>query len=877
MTTPGLEPESSRIRIDAHAGDQAVQYVAGRDQNFFTGPASPPAEAMRTLPRDVTAFTGRDAELQRLIAAAAGVAGVVAIHTVDGMPGVGKTVLVTHAAYLLAGDYPDGQLFVDLRAHTPGVQPADPGEVLARLLACTGLAPREIPAGLEARAERWRGRLAGKKVLLVLDDAAGHAQVGPLLPGTEGCLVLITSRRRLIALDGAQPLALDTLPPDQAVKLFTRLARRPADDAAAVAELARLCGYLPLAITLLAGRLAHHPSWNIAGLTADFSAAQDRLTELAAGDRPGDRAVAAAFQMSYRNLPPGRQRLFRLLGLHPGTDIDAYATAALAGVRLAETRRDLDALYTDHLIDEPNPGRYRLHDLIREYARTLTIRHDLVGDRDKATGQLLDYYQHTARAADRRLSRHIRPGPPSATAAPSAAWDLPDRASALTWMRAERDNLVACIGHATTQVQPARIIILTAALAAFLLQEGPWQQAATLHRTAASAAQQLADRAGEAHALHDLGRILSFTGDYPAATGLLERALTIYQDLADRAGEADALHYLGRIRYMTDEYPAATGLLERALTIFQGLADRAGEADTLKDLGRIRYLTGDYPAATDLLQRALTIYQDLGGRLGEAGTLHDLGRIRFLTGDYPVSADLIERALIIHEDLGGRLGEAYALHDLGRIRSFTGDYPAAADLTKRALTIYLDLGDRSGGAYALGDLGRVRFLTGDYPAATDLLERALTIHRDLGDRCGEADALHGLGRVRFLTGDYPAATDLLERALALFRELGDVQRQAEALNSTGALVAESAGPREGLVLYRQALHLARQVGSPLDEARALDGSARCTARTGDKSTALATLMESVVIYQRIGAAEVGTAKAFLATLEGEFQVDATQQ
>ena len=254
MSTPGGEPESSRTRIAARARGRVRQNIAGRDQIIFTGPVPPPAATMQTLRRDVAAFTGRDTELRQLIAAAAGAAGVVAIHTVDGMPGVGKTALVTHAAHLLANTFPDGQLFVDLHAHTPGQPPADPAEVLADLLACTGMASREIPAGMEARAERWRGRLAGKKVLLVLDDAAGYAQVGPLLPGTAGCLVLVTSRRRLIALDGAQPLALDTLPPDQAVELFFRLACRTQEgsDVGAVAELAGLCGYLPLAITLLA-------------------------------------------------------------------------------------------------------------------------------------------------------------------------------------------------------------------------------------------------------------------------------------------------------------------------------------------------------------------------------------------------------------------------------------------------------------------------------------------------------------------------------------------------------------------------------------------------------------------------------------------------
>jgi DNA-binding SARP family transcriptional activator/transcriptional regulator with XRE-family HTH domain len=872
--------EDLRRRLDADLGVHPGAELADAHQRVLrqdvpaSEPTAGPVATMRTLPRDVAAFTGRDAELRQLVAAAAGSAGVVTIHAVDGMPGVGKTALVTRAAHLLAGDFPDGQLFVGLHAHTPGLAPADPAEVLAGLLACTGLGPREIPAGLEARAQRWRGRLAGRRVLLVLDDAAGPAQVEPLLPGAEGCLVLVTSRRRLIALDGAQPLALDTLPPSQAAELFARLSGRVpgGPGAGAVADLAGLCGYLPLAIALLASRLAHHPGWTITGFAADFAAARDWLAELAAGDRPGDPAVAAAFDMSYSDLPARPQRLFRLLGLHPGADIDAYAAAALAGVPLPQARQDLDALYADHLIDEPAPGRYRFHDLIREYARTLTARHDPAADRDQATGQLLDYYQHTAREADRHLTRHARPSPPPTATAPAAAPGLPGQTAALAWMRAERANLLACIGYATTTAQPRRIIALTAAMAAFLYQEGPWQQAAALHQAAAAAARGHGDCLGEASALHDLGRVRYLTDDYPAAAGLQEQALAIYQDIGNRLGEASALHDLGRVRYLTDDYPAAAGLQEQALAIYQDIGNRLGEANALHDLGRGRYLIADYPAAAGLQERALAIYQDIGSRLGEANALNDLGRVRHGTGDYPAAAGLLERALGIYQDIGNRLGEATALNALGRVRYLTGDYPAAAGLLERALGIYQDIGSRVGEASVLNALGSVRYLTGDYPAAASLQERALGIHQDIGNRLGEANALNALGRVRHLTGDYPAAAGLLERSVALFREVGDAQGEAEALNATGALLAVSAGPREALAAYRQALQLARQVGSQLEEARALEGAAGCLARTGDRAPARADLGEAVAIYQRLGAAEAGPAAADLAAMDKDVRV-----
>ncbi|TDC75217.1 hypothetical protein E1283_13095 [Streptomyces hainanensis] len=291
--------------------------------------------ALRTLPRDVAAFTGRRTEVARLLAAvrAADPATGHPIHTVDGMPGVGKTALAVHVAHRLAGHFPDGQLFLRLHAHTPGRRPVPAVDALAQLLLGVGVEPRSLPEGVDARAALWRDRLAGRRALLLLDDVADHAQLEPLLPGAPGCLVLVTSRRRLTALDGATPLSLDPPPPDDAALLFTRLAHRPPgtatpSDAAAVAELVELSGRLPLALVLLAGRLAHQPHGNVRDFADRFAAARDRLGELVAGGR----AVRAAFDMSYAGLPSERRRVFRALGLHPGPETDPHATAALAGL-----------------------------------------------------------------------------------------------------------------------------------------------------------------------------------------------------------------------------------------------------------------------------------------------------------------------------------------------------------------------------------------------------------------------------------------------------------------------------------------------------------------------------------------------------------------
>jgi hypothetical protein len=262
-----------------------------------------------------------------------------------------------HAAHRLAERFPDGQFFLPLHAHTPGQRPVDPADALASLLLTAGLAPQQIPPGVEARAAKWRGQVAGKKILLLLDDAASHQQVRPLLPGTTGSLVLVTSRRRLTALQDAAVINLDILPPGEAAALLARLAARPGVRASdpAVGELTRLCGYLPLAIGMLASQLRHHPAWTPAELAADVAAARDRLALMHAEDV----SVGTAFGLSYTDLTVAQQQLFRRLGLHPGPDIDAYAAAALDGTTLDAARRELESLYDQHLLTEPAPGGYQ--------------------------------------------------------------------------------------------------------------------------------------------------------------------------------------------------------------------------------------------------------------------------------------------------------------------------------------------------------------------------------------------------------------------------------------------------------------------------------------------------------------------------------------
>jgi tetratricopeptide (TPR) repeat protein/transcriptional regulator with XRE-family HTH domain len=785
------------------------------------------AAATRTLPRDIASFTGRQRELDELVDAVAGPDGVVGIHAIGGMAGVGKTAFAVHAAHQLAPRFPAGQIFLPLHGHTPGQQPVDPGDALASLLLTAGVAAAQIPPGLEARMALWRDRLAGQQLLLVLDDAASSDQVRPLLPGTGSNLVLVTSRRHLTALEDATAISLDTLPPDEAAALLVRLAGRAglSPDDPAVAEITRLCGWLPLAIGMVARQLHHHPAWSLQRRAAELAAAVDRLELLATENL----SVAAAFGMSYADLTGEQQRLFRRLGLHPGADIDAYAAAALDGTSLAAARRGLEALYDQYLIAEPAQDRYRLHDLIREHARALAARLDPDRDRDDATTRLLDYYQHTTARADTLLAPQARPAlAPADGAIPAPAPDLADREQALAWARAERANLLACLDYATGTGHHARVIALAAGTAALLRHDGPWVEALARHITAVRAAQHLGDQLGQANALIDLGDVRRATGDYPGAAQALEEALGIYQDLGDRLGQANALTFLGEVRKPTGDYPGAAQALEEALGIYQDLGDRLGQAHALSQLGDLRRMTGDVRSATGHLEEALGIRRDLGDRRGQGSTLTNLGMMRRMTGDFPGAAQALEEALGIYQDLGDRLGQANALTFLGEVRQLTRDYRGAAQALDEALSTYRDIGNRRGQANAVACLGMVRRATGDYPSAAQALDEALSTYRDIGNRGGEVTTLNEVGVLHRLCGDL---------------------RQARSC-------------------HQQALDLARQIGSSWDEAHALAGLGRSALAVGDAANAEERLRQALEIFQRIGSVETADVAAEIKAITG---------
>jgi tetratricopeptide (TPR) repeat protein/transcriptional regulator with XRE-family HTH domain len=760
------------------------------------------AAATRALPRDLAAFTGRQAELDQLMATlteAASGGGVVGIHAIDGMAGIGKTTFAVHAAHRLTGAFPDGQFFLPLHAHTPGQRPVDPADALASLLLTAGVAAAQIPPDLEARAGRWRDFVAGKKILLLLDDAAGHEQVTPLLPGTAGSLVLVTSRRRLAALEDATVISLDVLPPGEAAALLARLAARPGLRPAdpAVGAITRLCGYLPLAIGMIASQLRHHPAWTAAGLATELSAAKERLALMHAENV----SAAAAFGLSYADLTPGQQRLFRSLGLVPGPSFDAYAAAAVGGTGLDEARHQLGELYDQHLIAEPAPGRYQLHDLLREHARALAAADP--AEPWASTGRLLDYYLHTALAAGRHVPTYTAvqgrppPGPP-----PADSPDLSTRRDATAWLEAERPNLRAAADYAAIQEMHLHAVEIPAAIGDFLRAHGEWGEAAALHRTALAAACRAGDRPGQALALRQLGILAWLSDDYPSAAARLTEAAALYDELGDRPGQAYALDHLGITQQWAGDYPASLASRQQALALARASGDQLAEALAVAHLGEIQELRGEYPSARACAEQALQLFRTRGHRLGEADALVSIGNLQLKAGDFPAAAANLQLALELYRDLEHRPFQAGIHHALGDVQQRTGDYAAAAASLQQALELDRELGSRLGEADVLNSFGELSSRTASTRQARDYHAKALAIARDIGAPAAEALALEGIGQSHLQDGNPRQAAQYLRQALAIYQRIGApaAQHVQETLHHCGSASAipqpEPAAPHQ---------------------------------------------------------------------------------
>ncbi|MDX8141709.1 tetratricopeptide repeat protein [Lentzea sp. BCCO 10_0061] len=691
---------------------QALRVIGGETE------AVSQVRVQDSLPQDLAGFTARTGELDRLRHVAQD-GQAVAISVIEGMAGVGKTRLAVHAAHLLHQQQPfEKVLFVNLRGFDPAQPPADPAAVLDGFLRLLGMPGQQIPHTLDARAAAYRDRLAGIRALVVLDNAATTEQVRPLLPATPGCPTLVTSRCSLSDLHPAAHLSLDVFSPDEARRFLTRAApRAPAgDDPEAGSRIARSCGYLPLALGLVAGHVRAKPGWT-------FTDHADRLDERHR-DRRLDTGVELAFDLSYQHLPADRRSLLRLLALHPGQDFDAYAAAALADTDLAVTQVHLQHLLGDHLLQQGSPGRYTFHDLVRVYATVRASDEDRPPERRTALTRLFDHYLATAATAMNTLNpgeAHDRPAiPPAGTPTP----DLTDPDTAREWLDSERTTLIAVAAHTATHGWPTHTTRLARTLFRYL-DGGHYTDAVTVHGDAHQAARHSGDPTGQAHALTNLGAAHFRLGRYGAASEHYQQALTLYRQIGDSAGQARALGNLGIIAERSGRYRRATDRYAQALTLYRQTGDRSGEARTLGNLGELEGRLGHHRAAVEHHEQALTLCRKAGDRDGEALTLNSLGQVEVRSGWYGPAGDHLRQALTLYRQLGHHSGEASTLDSLGTLHTRLDQPDQATEHHQQALAIVREIGNRYGEAWALNGLGEAAHTAG-HP--TDALTHHTAAH-----------------------------------------------------------------------------------------------------------------------------------------------------
>jgi DNA-binding SARP family transcriptional activator/tetratricopeptide (TPR) repeat protein len=786
---PGLTAAGpARLRIGQSGGGsprQLHQRMLSADPALaVTEPARPMEDepqrrvTPRELPPAVPGFTGRSAALRALTRLLGRpdehARRAVVISVIAGTAGVGKTALAVHWAHQATGHFPDGQLYVNLRGYDPG-QPMPAADALAGFLRSLGMPGQDVPPEAEERTARYRSLLAGKRVLIVLDNAVSAEQVRPLLPGTSACTVVVTSRDALaglVARDGAARLDLDVFPLEEAVALLrTLIGARVDAEPGAAAELADQCCRLPLALRVAAELAASRPAMPLAGLAGELANHRTRLDLLAAG---GDRhtEVRTVLSWSCRDLDADAARTFRLLGLHPGPSIEPYATAALTGATVPRASQALAVLARSHLILPAKPGRYDMHDLLRGYARELTATLDTEAEKHAARTRLFDHYLHTAAVAMDTLfpgERHRRPRiPPPPTPAPPVT----DSAAALAWLDAERATLVAVTVHTASHGWPAHATRLAATLFRYLDSGGHYPEAITIHSQACLAARRTGDPAAEAEALTSLGVLDLRQGYRPqAAAAHLQQGLALFRQAGDRSGEVRALGNLGILSLQLGRYEQASGYLQQALALFRETGDQAGEARALATLSTIDFQQGRYEKATGHIHRTLALFREAGDRTGEAHALSSLGEVDLRQGNCRQAAGHLGQALALFREIGSRSGEARALTGLGDAALRKGRYEQAADYHRHSLAVCREIGYQSGEVTALNGLGAVFLATGRSSDARAQYAAALSMTTQSGEKYEQAHAHNGLAHAYHAAGDPGQARRHWNEALILYTSL----------------------------------------------------------------------------------------------------------
>ncbi len=729
--------ETARLLADALqlTGPARAQFEAVARGRAVPGGAraGAAAAAPRMLPRDIAAFTGRRQELQELVDAAIEAAesdGVVGIYAIGGMAGIGKTALAIHAAYQILPQFPDGQLFADLHGYTDGQAPAEPGEILGMFLRRLGVDAADLPASVDERSGMLRDRLASKRVLMVLDNAATESQVRPLLPGAGASLVVITSRDSLAGLcEVDERIGLDVLPADQATGLLASLIgpERAGAEPEALRQVRDYCGCLPLALWIAGQNLAVRPFWTVAQFARMLTDERDRLDAL----EVGDRQVRSVFMVSYLQLPESDARMFRLLGLHPGPDFHVSAAASLAGIDAANAGRVLDRLARAHLIIDNASGRFGMHDLLRLCARQICGNGESQASIDAALMQLVKHFSELVQSVDASLSSQQRRA--AAGTAVQAGTSLITWGQALAIFETERLNLLSVLGLAAGQGWHEQVRQLSESMANPLLLLRRLDDLLRVSEIALCDAREAGNTAASATALRWHGTAYAGLRRFDDAIICFQDALAICEETGDRDGEGRMLNNLGSAYQEMRRFDDAIAWYEDALAICQETGDRLGQGRTLSNLGLAHSELRQFDQAIACHQQALAIRREAGDRLGEGRTLSNLGLAYSGLQRFEQAITCHQDALVIFREARDRYGEGHVLANLGLAHTGSQKFEQAIAYYQDALVHFREVGDPHEEGQALVSLGTVYSKLGQPDRAAACWKEAAKAMNEAGE------------------------------------------------------------------------------------------------------------------------------------------------
>jgi tetratricopeptide (TPR) repeat protein len=652
----------------------------------------------RQLPAPPRAFAGRDrelAELDALLEAVNEQPNTVVISALSGTGGVGKTALALHWARRVADRFPDGQLYLNLRGFDPSGSAMTATEAVRSFLEALNVHPQRVPDSFDAQVGLYRSLLADRRMIVLLDNARNVEQIRPLLPGSPGCLALVTSRNQLTGLvvtEGATPLSLDLLSHHEArAMLAQRLGPgRLAAEPQAAEALVTFCGRLPLALAIVAARAAMRRSLPLGALADELSDSRARLDALGVDDPTSD--LRAVFSWSYTALAPEAAQMFRLLGLHPGPAFSSWAVASLTGHPEHDVRGTLADLTAANLLTELGPGRFSFHDLLRAYAEELAETSETPAHRDAARLRLLGHYLHTADMADRLIYPHRDPIDLPRPEPGLACEHLADATQALDWFSREGPVLLSVVRQAQSLGFDTYAGRLTWTMVNFLDRRGLWSDWVDVQRTALEAAMRASDPEDLAIAHRGLARAYLQLGRHDDVGTHGECALDLYRRLGDHAGEAQTHLMLGMAAARTGDNATALTHFLHAKNLYEANGHQAGRANSLNNAGWTLTMLGDNERAAVLCAQAVEIQQTIGDRYLLGGSWDSLGYVHARLGHHEKAISCFHNALALAREQGDRYAEAEALDHLGDSFHETSDDRAAADHWRSAAAIYEELG-----------------------------------------------------------------------------------------------------------------------------------------------------------------------------------------